>query len=395
MFTRNRSSEPSVLLLVENLPVPLDRRVWLEAQSLRDRGYRVSIVCPKMHGYTKGYQELDGIDIFRFPLLFESNSPLGYLLEYSFALIFMLNCAFRVWLRSGIDVVHVANPPDLLGLVALPFKLLGTRVIFDQHDLCPELFIAKGNDGRFIQRMLLNLERLSYRLADAVVVPNRSYRRIAVDRGKKEEHAVFVVRNGPLLGTLVPKEENPRQRLVGYVGVMGDQDGVDVLLEVVAKLKNRYPDLHYVLLGDGTHRAYCERYAKELGVSDRVRFTGMATQEQIAEELAPCQLCVVPDRVNEFSARSTMNKVMDYMALRKPMVQFDTPEGRYSAQSASLYAIPNNVDDFAERVAELLDNPEKARQMGKQGRTRFLRSLHWGHSVKALYEAYDYALARR
>lgn len=384
---------PGVLLLVENLPVPLDRRVWLEARSLRARGYRVSVVCPKMYDCTAGYERLDGIDIFRFPLLFEASHPLGYLLEYGSALALMLGHALRAWLKSGFDVIHVANPPDLLVLIALPFKLIGKRVIYDQHDLCPELFQAKGKGGPILHRVLLGLERISYSLADAVIVPNQSYRQIALERGKKAKSSVFVVRNGPLSDALAPTPSSVLQPLIGYVGVMGDQDSIDVLLEVAEKLKHRYPEWRYVLLGDGSHRAGFERYAKDLGVSDRVRFAGMVDESRIAAELASCSLCLVPDRVNAFTARSTMNKVMEYMALAKPIVQFDTPEGRYSARGASLYARPNDVDDFAARVAELLDDPKRAREMGEAGRTRFLASLHWGHSVDALYRAYDYVLS--
>ncbi|NNG02638.1 MAG: undecaprenyl-phosphate glucose phosphotransferase [Inquilinus sp.] len=383
---------PSVLLLVENLPVPLDRRVWLEARSLRDRGYRVSVVCPRMYKHTKAFERLEGIDVFRFPLLFESNSLLGYAIEYGSALVSMLWYAMRVWAKSGIDVIHVANPPDLLVLVALPFKLFGARVIYDQHDLCPELYAAKGKSGRLTRALLLGFERLSYRIADAVIVPNNSYRAVALARGEKDSDSVFVVRNGPLRNALAPKRGVSLEPLVGYVGVMGDQDGVDVLIEAAARLKDRYPDLRYVLLGDGTGRAEFERYAKELGVADRVRFTGMVEEKRIAEKLAACRVCVVPDRVNGFTARSTMNKVMEYMALSKPIVQFDTPEGRYSAGAAALYAKRNDVADFTDRIAELLDDPERARTMGRQGRARFLRSLHWGQSVKALYAAYDRVL---
>lgn len=386
------SPGPSVLLLVENLPVPLDRRVWLEAKSLRDRGYRVSVVCPKMHGHTKEHERLEGIDIFRFPLLYESSGLMGYLLEYPLALTLMFGYALRAWLKSGIDVVHIANPPDLLGFVALPFKLLGKRMIFDQHDLCPELYLAKGKGKGALYRLLLLLERVSYGLADAVLVPNHSYRRIALERGKRLEESVFVVRNGAPEHALAPREIKASQPLVGYLGVMGDQDSVDVVLEVAARLRERYPYLGYVLLGDGTRRAHYEQYAHELGVADRVRFTGMVDENRIAEELSPCLVCLAPDKVNEFTARSTMNKVMDYMALEKPIVQFDTPEGRYSARDAALYAVPNDIDDFAKRIVELLEDPNRAKQMGKDGRRRFLERLHWEHSVKALYEAYDYVL---
>ena len=391
----NRSANrrvPSVLFLVENLPVPLDRRVWLEANSLRDRGYKVSVVCPKMHGFTKSYEQIEGIDIYRFPLLFESEGVLGYLIEYPLALALMFWKGLRAWLKNGIDVIHIANPPDLLCYVALPFTLFRKRLIYDQHDLCPELYLAKGKEQDRLYRLLLTLERISYRLANAVIVPNQSYREIALQRGKVSPESLFVVRNGPLVDALIPGSDEVSSQLIGYVGVMGDQDGVDVIVEVAARLKDRYPDLTYVLLGDGTHRTYCEDYAKRLGVSDRLRFTGMVDEMRMGEELSRCALCLVPDRVNEFTARSTMNKVMEYMSLAKPMVQFDTPEGRYSAGNASLYARPGDTDDFVEQVSKLLDNPEKAMQMGKQGRQRFLDALHWGHSVQVLYAAYDQVL---
>ena len=388
----DRAPGPSVLLLVENLPVPLDRRVWLEAKSLRDRGYRVSVICPRMYGHTKRFERLDGIDVYRFPVLVESDGLAGYLVEYGSALAMMLWYAVRVWLRSGIDVIHVANPPDLLALVALPFKPFGTRVIYDQHDLCPELLAAKGRDGRLMRAVIRGLERLSYRIADAVIVPNESYRHVALTRGGRNPDTVFVVRNGPLRDALAPRRSVPRERLVGYVGVMGDQDDIDVLLEVAARLKASHPDLRYRLLGDGTGRARFEAFARELGVDDRVEFTGMVAEDRIADLLAPCSVCVVPDRVNDFTARSTMNKVMEYMALEKPIVQFDTPEGRFSARESSLYARPNDVVDLADKIAALIDDPPLAHRMGRLGRARFLRRLHWGCSVATLHAAYDRVL---
>lgn len=384
---------PSVLFVVENLPVPLDRRVWLEASSLRDKGYRVSVICPKMYECTAAYECFNGIHIYRFPLLFEANGLLGYVLEYGFALTLILWYALRIWLKSGIDVIHVANPPDLLVFIAIPFKLFGTKVIYDQHDLCPELFLAKGKRSQWLNRLLIGLEKLSYRLSNAVVVPNNSYREIALTRGGKSSDSVFLVRNGPLKDALKPNPLVSLQPLIGYVGVMGDQDSVDIILELAARLKPSYPELRYVLLGGGTHKNYYEECARELGVDDIVEFTGMVDEKRIASELAPCYLCVVPDRINEFTSRSTMNKVMEYMALQKPIVQFDNPEGRYSAGEASLYAAVNDVDDFTNKVMQLLDNPAQALQMGKEGRKDFLNKLHWEQSIKVLYQAYDFVLA--
>jgi glycosyltransferase involved in cell wall biosynthesis len=229
-----------------------------------------------------------------------------------------------------------------------------------------------------------------------IIVPNHSYRRTALERGGVEGKPVIVVRNGPLRHALVPDTGVPVLPLIGYVGVMGEQDSVDVLLEAASRLRPRYPELRYVLLGDGTHRERYEQYARQLGVDDVVRFRGMVAENAIARELAACSLCVVPDRVNDFTARSTMNKVMEYMALGKPVVQFDTPEGRATAGAAcSLYARPNDVADFAEKIAALVDDPERARRMGRRGRARFLRNLCWEQSAEALNHSYDWVLRER
>ena len=386
------SAAVGVLMLVENLPVPLDRRVWLEALSLRDRGYEVSIVCPRMYGHTAPHERIEGIDIHRYPPLWQSDGAFGYALEYGTALVQMSRLAWKIWAQGRVDVIHVANPPDLLALAALPFRLLGKRLVYDQHDLCPELYAAKGGSNSLLARLLRRFEGMSYRMADAVVVPNQQYRDIALSRGGKDPDSVFVVRNGPRRHALAPRPGVAVERLVGYVGVMGDQDGLDVLLDAAALLRDRYPDLRYVLLGDGSHRSQFEDYADRLGLTDRVRFTGMVDESRIAEELAPCALCVVPDPINPFTANSTMNKVMEYMALAKPIVQFDSPPGRFSAQSAALHARPNDVSDFSDKIAQLIDDPALARRMGQRGRGRFLRCLHWEHSIPALYRAYDRAL---
>jgi glycosyltransferase involved in cell wall biosynthesis len=385
-----------VLFLVENLPSPFDRRVWQEATTLRDAGYEVSIICPTGKGYDQTREIIEGIHIYRYRLPVEGSGALGYAVEYATALFWSTVLAWRVYLTRGFDVVHACNPPDLLFLVGGMFKLLGKKFVFDHHDLNPELYEAKFERRDFFYRLMLKLERMTFRTADVSLATNESYRKIAVERGGMSSDRVFVVRSGPSLERMKilppdPALKRGRKHLVGYVGVMGRQEGIDYLLHAlrhIVKVLGR-EDVHFGLVGGGTSLAEMQVLAEELGVQDYVTFTGRVPDAQMLAMLNTADVCVNPDVANEMNDKSTMNKIMEYMALGKPIVQFDLTEGRCSAQQASLYARRNDPVDFARKVIELLDNPEKRREMGEFGRKRVENELEWRYEVPKLLAAYD------
>jgi glycosyltransferase involved in cell wall biosynthesis len=384
-----------VLIIVENLPVPFDRRVWQEAQTLTSAGYQVSVICPKGKGYEESYEMIDGVAIYRHRLPIEAKGALGYVLEYGSALLWETVLTWRIFFGRGFDVIHACNPPDTIFLIAAVFKLFGKKFVFDHHDINPELFEAKFGKKGFFHSLLLALERLTFKTADISIATNESYRSIAINRGGMDPAKVFVVRSGPDLGRLRIGPGNEgwkrgRRYLVGYVGVMGQQEGIQYLLQAVRDIvvdKGR-EDVHFALVGGGTSFDGMRSYAEDLGVSDYVTFTGRVPDAQLLEVLNTADVCVNPDVANEMNDKSTMNKVMEYMALAKPIVQFDLAEGRFSAQEASLYARPNDALDLASKVLSLLDTPEQRAQMGDFGRRRVLNELAWPHEAPKLLAAY-------
>ena len=383
-------------MLVENLPSPFDRRVWQEANSLRDAGYGVSIICPTGKGYDKKFESIDGIDIWRYDLPVEGEGAKGYAVEYAAALFWTFVLAWRVFLTRGFDVVHACNPPDLFFLIGGFFKLFGKKFVFDHHDISPELYEAKFGRRDFYYRLILKLERWTFRTADVSIATNESYKRIAIERGGMSPARVFVVRSGPSLERLKigPPEESlkrGRRHLVGYVGVMGKQEGIEYLLRAAHHIVFEFArtDVHFGLVGGGTSLAAMQVLAAELGIADFVTFTGRVPDEQMLAMLNTAAVCVNPDVANEMNDKSTMNKIMEYMALAKPIVQFDLTEARFSAQSASLYAKRNDASDLAAKIVELLDDPVRCVAMGKAGRTRVESELEWRHEAPKLLAAYD------
>lgn len=384
-----------ILIIVENLPSPFDRRVWQEATALRDKGAMVSIICPKGKGYEKKFEMLDGIAIYRHPLPKEADGALGYLLEYGAALFWEFVLAVRCLFTRGFDVIQACNPPDLIFLVALPFKLIGKKLVFDHHDINPELYEAKFGKRDFLYKVMLFLERMTFRSAKISIATNESYKRIAIERGGKKPEDVFVVRSGPSLERLriiPPVEELKRGRkyLVGYVGVIGKQEGLNYLVDAAAYIVNvkERRDIHFICVGGGTELERIKAYAAENGVGEYFTFTGRVPDRQLLEALNTADVCVNPDEYNEMNDKSTMNKIMEYMALAKPIVQFDMTEGRFSAQEASLYAKPNDSADMAEKILEILDDPSLGRQMGEFGYNRVRNKLEWKYEKENLYSAY-------
>ena len=390
-------SQRRVLFIVENLPVPFDRRVWQEATTLRDAGYKVSAICPTGKGCEERYEEIDGIAIYRHPLTVEGSGPKGYLLEYGAALWWEFRLSLKVFRERGFDIIHACNPPDDIFLIGLFFKIFfGKKFVFDHHDINPELYIAKFGRKDIFYRIMLLWERFTFLTADFSIATNESYKKIAIERGGMPPDKVHVVRSGPDLNRVKPmppntKLKNGRTYLVGYVGVMGKQEGLDLLLQGISYMVHDYKrkDVQFVLVGDGTELEALKRLSVKLEIADYVTFTGRAPDETLMEVLSTSDICVNPDAVNEMNDKSTMNKIMEYMALGKPIVQFEMTEGRYSAQGASLYAEPNNPESLAKNILMLLDDPDARERMGKLGRKRVVNELQWKYEVPKLLAAYE------
>src|SRR4051812_2670724 len=385
-----------VLILVENLPSPFDRRVWQEACALRDAGYTVSIICPTGRGCEEKFAAIDGIHIWRYDLPTEAEGALGYAVEYSAALFWTFLLSLKVLWTRGFDIVHACNPPDLFFLIGGFYKLFGKKFLFDHHDANPELYVAKFGRKDFLYRLMLLVERLTFRTADVSIATNHSYRRIAIERGGMAPERVFVVRSGPSLDRLRigpgdARLKKGRKYLVGYVGVMGRQEGIDYLLHAAAFIVHGLGrcDVQFGLVGGGTSLDEMKALAAELRIADYVTFTGRVPDAELLAMLNTADVCVNPDVATEMNDISTMNKIMEYMALGKPIVQFDLAEGRYSAQGASLYAVRNDPLDMGSKIIDLLDDPDRRKHMGELGRRRVMEELEWRHEVPRLLAAYD------
>ena len=384
-----------VLFIVENLPSPFDRRVWQEATTLEEAGYEVSIICPTGKGFERKFEVIDNIHIYRHSLPLEADGAAGYALEYSAALFWEFYLAFKVLFTRGFDAIHACNPPDLIFIVGGFFRFL-----FDHHDINPELYEAKFNRRDLFYKIMLLCERLTFKTASVSIATNESYKEVAIRRGGMPADRVHVVRSGPMLDRLrivepVQELKKGRKYLVGYVGVMGKQEGIDYLLRAakfLIKDKGR-EDIHFGLVGGGTELENLEEYARNLGISDYVTFTGRVPDDELLAMLNTADVCVNPDVANEMNDKSTMNKIMEYMALAKPIVQFDLIEGKFSAGESSLYAKRNDEEDFAKKILQLLGDPELRTTMGEFGRNRVISQLEWSFEQPKLLDAYDQLFA--
>ncbi|MFM9607512.1 glycosyltransferase WbuB [Streptomyces sp. V2] len=382
------------LVLVENLSVPFDRRVWQECATLRDAGWRVDVICPQGGKRdTEPEAVIDGIRIHRYPLHAATGGPAGYLREYGAALWHTFRLARRV---GPVDVVHACNPPDLLFLPALWLKRRGARFVFDQHDLVPELYLSRFDRGKdLLYRGVCALERLTYRVADVVLATNESYKAVAVRRGGRRPEDVFVVRSAPDVERFHPVPPEPelkrgKPHLLCYLGVMGPQDGVDYALRALAKLRDECgrDDWHAVFVGGGDTFDAMVELSRTLGLTDRVEFTGRIPDADLARYLSSADVCLSPDPHNPLNDVSTMNKVLEYMVMGRPIVSFELREARVSAGEAALYAPANDESAFAKLIVELLDDPERRARMGEAGRERINGPLSWRNSQTALLAAY-------
>jgi len=390
-----------ILMLVENLPVPFDRRVWMQATTLAAADYPVAVICPRDDD-AAAYEYREGVHIYRYPLRSRAGL-LGHVLEYGMALPCTLALACVVYARHGFAVVHGANPPDLFFLIALFFRPLGVRFVFDHHDLMPEICLARWHGWR--QRVLYRLSRLAeaatYRCADRVVATNASYRGMALARGGVPPARVVVVRSAPRRDAFRAVASDPERRrgathLVAYLGVMGPNDGLDILLRAIAHVvqERGRSDVRFVLVGDGDLRADLVALSAALRVEAHVFFTGRVPDAELIAIVSSADMCVAPDPDDPLNRVSSMNKIVEYMALGKPIVAFDLPETRATAGPAALYAACSTPAALGDRVLELLDDPARRAVMASAARARFETVLAWEHQAPVLLTLYRELLDR-
>ena len=388
------------LILVEDLPVPFDRRVWTEAKTLRDAGWRVTVISPKGEAATRWHERLEGIEVFRYPLPTTAAGFVNHLAEYAVAIPASLILSVLAMRGRRFDVVHACNPPDFFFPIGWLFKRLGSAFVFDQHDLSPEVYVAQGGrPGGLVHRFLLSCERRTYRTADIVIATNETYRRFALERGGVDPDRVFVVRSSPDPARIHRVEPDPalrdgRPHLVAYLGTMGQQDGVDLFVDAARHVAIARPgQVRFVAMGGGPMLDDLRQQVLREGLSDDVTFTGRVPDEYVRRVLSTTDVAISPDPANDFNEYCTMNKTLEYMAVGVPVVSFDLEETRVSAADAAVYATPNRPAGLAELVMELLDDPERRARMGEIGRQRVAGPLSWANSARNLLAAYEAAAA--
>ncbi len=388
-----------VLMIVQDLPVPYDRRTWLEATTLSQAGYSVSVICPKTSRFKLSYERLEDIDIYRYLLPFEAYGAASYILEFAwcFVMTSILSCKVHFFGR-GFDAIHSCNPPETYWLLARAWQVFGRRFLFDHHDLSPEMYEAKyKKNGGFLHKILLWLERMTFATAHTTIASNQSYREVACDRGGVRDETIFVVRSGPDTNRFQLQEpevelKQGRRYLCCYLGKMCEQDGVDYLVRVVKILScdRDRDDILFVFLGEGPDQPNLVRYAEEIGVSAHCHFTGYASDEDICRYLSTADVAVDPDPKSAWSDKSTMNKVMEYMFFGCPIVAFDLKENRHSARQSAVYAQSNSEGEMADMIEGLLLDEKQRQCMGAYGRKRVCTELLWDNSAPNLLDAYDH-----
>jgi glycosyltransferase involved in cell wall biosynthesis len=391
---------PRILTIVQNLPVPFDRRVWLECQALTAADYRVAVICPKGKG-DPAYQVIDGVELYKYRPYAPGGSKVSFIAEYAYSFLATAWVALKARRSGRFAVIQACNPPDVFWPLALAFRALeGTRFVFDHHDLCPELFQSRFPTGpKLPYKGLLALERRTHQAADHVIATNDSYREIAMTRGGKRAEDVTVVRTGPDLRRLQSGEAEPELRrdrrfLVAYIGVMGPQDGVDIVVRAADIVVNQLgrDDIAFTLIGSGDCFDDVVALRDELGLAGHVEFTGRAPDELVKRIMSTADAGLSPDPKNPLNDVSTMNKTMEYMAFGLPVVAFDLRETRVSAGDAAVYVQPNDERQYAEAIVALLDDEPKRALMGKLARERVEQELAWSHQESAYLGVYKRVL---
>ena len=386
-----------ILFIVENLPVPFDRRVWSEALAVKEWGYNVSIISPKGKGFTKKYEQIEGIRIYRHPMPIEADKKWGFFFEYINALFWQTLLSIKIFFKEPFHIIHGANPPDHIFIIALLFKLFGTKYIFDHHDISTELYLAKYGKPDIFYKILLLIEKINLKAADVVISTNATYKKTAMSRGNKHDREVFIVRNGPDLSRVTVTPSNIEFKedfdyLVAYIGTMNSQEHVDNLIRIVnyiVKNKN-ITNTKFIVIGPGTYVDKMIELSEKMNLNKYIEFTGFLPYEKLLGILEQSDICINPEHKNSYTNKSTMLKIMDYMLMGKPIIQFDTIEGKVTADDAAIYIQNNDEIAFAEAIISLLDNQEKRKIMGEIGRKRIYESLNWELQKVNLKQAYKY-----
>lgn len=394
-MTVTKNTKKHILFIVENSLVPIDVRVWSEALAAKEWGYDVTVLCPKWMEYKKGYEVLEDIKIFRHPWFLAKNK-IGYIIEYLIAIIWEIIFSVRIYLKTPFHIIHGANPPDHLFLIACLFKPFGVKYIFDHHDLTPESYYAKYKRKGIIFKVLLYMEKINYKIADLVISTNESYKSIAIKRGGKNSKNVFVVRNGPKIDEINFQPQNPKWKkgfdyLVAYIGLIGLQDQLEVLLQIVYCIvyKLKVTNIKFIVIGDGSQLKKIMALANSMYLIQYIEFTGFITYgRQLFEIFSTSDVCINPEKKNCFTDKSTMIKIMEYMSFGKPIIQFDNKEGKASAGNASLYIKNNSVMVFAEELVKLVQDEDKKKKMGIEGKKRIKNKLQWNIQKINLKKAY-------
>jgi glycosyltransferase involved in cell wall biosynthesis len=389
-----------VLIIVQNLPVPLDRRVWLECQALTAAGFDVSVICPKGPN-DPAYQELSGVHIYKYAPPPQAKGALGYLLEFVYCWLRTAKLTLKVWRRAPFHVIQACNPPDTYWALARLWRSRGVKFVFDHHDLNPEVFRSRfGEPDGIAARVQLAglywLERKTFHTADRVISTNQSYQRIAWERGDVPPEHTTVVRSGPDTSVMkpgAPKPElrNGREHLVAWLGIMGPQDGVDGVLEIARKVVREHgrEDVQFALLGFGDCLEDLKKQCTELGLDDYVTFTGRVGPKEIADYLSTASLGLSADPLSPLNDVSTMNKTMEYMAYALPVVAYRLTETVVSAGECAVYLEPGDTDGFAKAVIDLLDDPTRRKELGTAGRARAEAVLDWRPQAEAYVGVYE------
>ena len=384
-----------VVKVVTNNAVPYDRRVWLEAVTLATAGHEVTVVCPREPDAPEGRVRLEGIDIERYRLPFEGRSSIGLVAEFAWSFVAVLVRLVSIRMRKGpIDVLHAANPPETLWPIAWIMQRGRTRFVFDHHDLSPEMYVAKGGRADDLaHRALVWMERRTFRQADLVISTNGSYADLARPRGGVSNDKIVVVRSAPDVSRWSvtapdPQVAKDKQFVVGYLGEMGDQDGIEHLLEAAAIVRRSRNDIQYVLVGDGPHQSALVGLSRRLNLTDCVTFTGRQTGDDLCRVMSSMHVAVSPDPRTPWSDRSTMNKIVDYMFFGIPLVSYALTESIVSAGEEAALFVADGPDHLAAGIIELLDDPIRRTRMGEAGARRLRTELAWEFSARALLDAY-------
>lgn len=393
---------PSCVIIVENLPVPFDRRVWQEAQALRSAGWEVSIICPTSEQHAERQEVLSEISIYRHPLPMEARHKLGFLLEYSAALFWEACLLFKIAMTRGFDVIQICNPPDILFVNTIPYKLFGKRVVFDHHDVCPELFETKFGRRGMLHRLMLLAEKATMRTADIVISANETYRDIAINRGGKSPQDVITVYSVPDRAFIRRVEPDPELRkgarlILGYVGIISDQDGVDHFVRMLQHLIVDFEcsDIRGVVVGDGPALADVRKLAHELKLAEFITFTGYLRGEALCAALSTFDIGIIPDPANEYNDKISMNKVFEYSALGIPAVAYNLSETRKLLGTTAEYADDATPAGLARACLTLIKDDTARTMRGQAAKILADKSFDWEHERGKYVAAYQRLIPAR